>query len=40
MTHAEETPAVLSAKARAGRDGSLHGDAYEGIAFCAELPPS
>ena len=34
----DETPELQAARARLGRDGSLHGDTYEGRIFC--VPPS
>jgi hypothetical protein len=36
----EETPQVRAARARFGRDGSLHGDRFQGLRFCIPLPPS
>ena len=36
----DETPAIQAARARLARDGSLHGDSFEGKAFCIPLPPS
>ena len=35
-----ETPAVAAARARLGADGSLYGDRFAGLAFCAPHPPS
>lgn len=36
----DESPMVKAARARLGADGSLYGDRFEGLAFCAPRPPS
>jgi hypothetical protein len=36
----DDTPEVREARAHFGRDGSLHGDHFQGLWFCIPLPPS